>query len=274
MRLKMPLIATIATSLMVPTFSTLVGTSVSAEVSAAAASKLYADIQIDTSCDGAACASSTIAESNTSRKLAVLADGTIAATFRTTTGVYVATSSNRGSSFTTPVKVTSESEEAEIAASSAGILYVVWGTAPATPGPDAQSTFKIAKSTDKGLTWSSAVEIGAGAGGSMHIAVDGDYIYGVNQRGSTFYRSTDGGATWTSSTLGDARVFADVHVDPLTGNVYVFTDNPTVRYFSSTDRGATFSAETTTSVDVYYEVNPTFRLYGTVGGNNLSHRYR
>jgi outer membrane protein OmpA-like peptidoglycan-associated protein len=259
MRIKPFLTAVLAGTLLSPPASALVPFSISAQsVTAASASKLHADIQVNTSCDGATCSGSTIAQSNTTRKLAVLADGTIATTFRAATGIYVATSSNRGSSFSTPVKVTSESQEAEIAASSAGILFVVWSVPPATPGQDATATYKISKSTDKGITWSSAVEIGTaiagGMGGAMHVAIDGDYIYGVNQSGSTFFRSTDGGATWTSSTLGASRAFSDIHVDPFNGTIYVFTDNPVVRYFKSTDRGATFSAETTTAVSVFFSV--------------------
>lgn len=259
MRLQPILAAILAGTLISPPVSALVPSAVSAQpVVAASASKLHADIQVNTSCDGAPCSSSTIAEANTTRKLAVLADGTIAATFRAATGVYVATSSNRGSSFSTPVKVTSESQEAEIAASSAGILYLVWGVPPAIPSPTAAATFKISTSTDKGVTWSSPVEIGTatsrGQAAPMHLAVDGDYIYALNQSGSTFFRSTDGGATWTKSTLGTDRAYSDVHVDPFNGTVYAFTDDPVVRYFKSTDRGVTFSAETETSVRVTYSV--------------------
>jgi outer membrane protein OmpA-like peptidoglycan-associated protein len=254
MRFKSFLFALLAGTLLSPPASALLPSTISAQsVIAASASKLHTDIQVNTSCDGATCSGSTIAQSNTTRKLSVLADGTIVTTFRANTGIYVSTSSNRGSSFSTPVKVTSESQEAEIAASSAGVLYVVWGTSVA-----GTATYKISKSTDKGVTWSSAVEIGTatsrGMGAAMHIAVDSDYIYALNQSGDTFFRSTDGGATWTSSALGTSRAFSDVHVDPFSGTVYVFTDDPVVRYFKSTDRGATFSAETTTSVRVYFSV--------------------
>ena len=60
------------------------------------ATVLYADVQVDTSCNGAECSASSLAEANTTRKLAVGADGSIYATYWNSTGIYVAKSTNRG----------------------------------------------------------------------------------------------------------------------------------------------------------------------------------
>lgn len=260
----------LALALLAPPVSGLMSTSVSAQspsVSAAAATKLFADVQIDTDCDGAACSKSTLANSNTTRKLAVLADGTIAATFRADSGVYVATSKDRGKTFSKPVKVTSDSREAEIAASAAGVLYVLWNTSVVS-GNDTTYTWKISKSTDAGAKWSTPVDVGTvtdtGMGGPpgstttpsqpAHMAVDGDYVYVLNQRGSKLFRSADAGATWATTDVDTVRAFSDVQVDPLNGTVYIFTDDPKVRYFTSTDRGVTLSAVKETSVSVYFSV--------------------
>lgn len=234
-----------------------------ATVSAAAVTKLFADVQIDLECDGSPCSTSTIANSNTTRKLAVLSNGTIAASFRADTGIYVATSSDRGKTFGKPVKVTSDSREAELAASAGGVLYVLWNTAEDGGNGTVKFTYKLSTSTDSGTTWSAATTVGTSSRNGVltpttsqpaHMAVDGDYIYVLNQSGTDFFRSSDAGATWTAATIGSRRAYSDVQVDTLSGTVYVFTDDPRVRYFVSTDRGATFTAEASTTVDVFFSV--------------------
>jgi hypothetical protein len=61
--------------------------------------------------------SSSLAEANTSRKLAVGANGAIYATYWNASGIYVAKSINRGQSFVTPVRVSTVSSQAEIGVS-------------------------------------------------------------------------------------------------------------------------------------------------------------
>ena len=92
-----------------------------------ASTVLHADVQVDTSCAGAPCTGSSLAEANTTRKLAVGADGSIYATYWNSTGVYVAKSTNRGQSFSTPVRVTLVASQAEIGVSGDGTLYVIYG---------------------------------------------------------------------------------------------------------------------------------------------------
>ncbi|NBU64515.1 MAG: exo-alpha-sialidase, partial [Chloroflexia bacterium] len=209
-----------------------------------ASTVLYADVQVDTSCAGSACVASSLAEANTTRKLAVGADGSIYATYWNATGIYVAKSTNRGQSFATPVRVTTVASQAEIGVSGDGTLYIIYGNG---------TSFNITKSINGGTTWSSPVIVGSRtASQTIHMAVDGDYIYAVNQTGTTLYRSSNGGATWNTTAVSTAQVFADIRVDPLTHYVYIFTDNPRVYWYVSTNRGVTLGSQNDTGKSVYY----------------------
>ena len=202
----------------------------------------YADVQVDTNCAGEACANSSLAEANTTRKLAVGADGSIYATYWNESGIYVAKSTNRGQTFSSPVRVTLVPTQAEIAVSGDGTLYVIYGNA---------GYFYITESSNGGTTWSDPVTVGTGSG-SIHMAVDGDYVYAVNQSGTTLYHSSDGASTWSTTTVGTVQAFSDIRVDPLTHNVYVFTDNPSVYWYVSTDHGATLGSKNDTEKSVFF----------------------
>jgi hypothetical protein len=220
----------------------VVGTEISSESTINASS---ADVQIDADCAGSDCGSSTIANSNTTRKLAVSSNGTIYALFRNSNGIWVSKSTNRGLSFSSAVNVSAENREAEIGTSANGKVYVVWNS---------NNNYVISSSSNGGSTWSAPVSAGQSSGPQAHMAISGDYIYLVGQSGTTLYRSSDGGQTWGTTTVGGSQVFADVHVDPITKHVYVFTDNPTVFWYVSTDNGQTLSARKTTGKSVFFSV--------------------
>jgi len=190
----------------------------------------------------------SIAESNTTRKLAVGADGTIYALFRSpTNGIRVARSSNRGASFAPSVQVDPTDAEAEIAIASDGDLHVVWSVG--------FSDVYHAVSRDGGTTFSTPVPVVVGSfNQSMHMAVDGDRVYLIGRTGDTVYRSADDGATFETTSTGNFAVFSDIFVDPLTHDVFVVTDNPSVYYLVSTDFGVTFTPPIPTGQTVYYSV--------------------
>ena len=204
-----------------------------------------ADVQIDADCAGSDCGASTIANSNTTRKLAVSSNGTIYALFRNANGIWVSRSTNRGVSFSPAVNVSSENREAEIGTSANGKVYVVWNS---------NNNYVVSSSNNGGSTWSSPIVAGQASGPQAHMAISGDYIYLVGQSGTTLYHSSDGGQVWGITTVGSSQVFADVHVDPITKHVYVFTDNPSVFWYVSTDNGQTLSARKTTGKSVFFSV--------------------
>lgn len=175
--------------------------------------------------------SPSISNANTTRKLAVASDGTIYATYHSDNGIMVAKSADDGATFSTHVQVYSENYEAEVAVSTDGTVYVVWAE---------NGTIKLSKSTDKAATFSTPVEVGD-ADGTSHMDTDGNYIYIIQRHGRTLYRSTDSGSTFTAVSLStDRYVFSDVHVDAATHKVVVQEDNPSIKYYVSSDYGATF----------------------------------
>lgn len=187
----------------------------------------------------------SLATSNTSRKLAVAADGTIYALFRSpTNGVRVARSTDRGQSFGASVQVTTANAEAEIAIASDGDLHAAWIDG---------ANIRHAVSRNGAATFSTPVTVGAGSS-SVHIALDGDRVYAVPRNGSVIYRSDDDGATFASTSTGASYAYADIFVDPLTRDVFVVTDNPSVFFFVSSDFAQTFTGPTATGKSVFYSV--------------------
>jgi LPXTG-motif cell wall-anchored protein len=141
--------------------------------------------------------------------------------------------------------VSATNAQPEIGTSADGTAYVIWSES---------GSYVISKSADGADTWSNPITVGVASGPQAHMAVDGDYIYVVGQQGTTLYYSSDAGQTWSTTVVGSSQVFADVHVDPITHNVYVFTDNPSVFWYVSTDRGVTLSPQKTTGKSVFFSV--------------------
>jgi hypothetical protein len=184
-----------------------------------------------------------LADSNTSRKLAVGADGTIYALFRSqTNGIRIAKSVDRGQSFGPSVRVDDDGE-AEIAIANDGDLHVTWIKA-------GNAVHKV--SHDGGATFSSEVTVGPAT--SAHMAVDGDYVYVIPRNGASVYRSTDDGATFAPTSTGGSYAFADIFVDYLSHDVIAVVDNPSVYYFKSTDYGQSFTAAIATGKSVMFSV--------------------
>ena len=213
--------------------------------SAFAVSPVNADVQVDNDCAGSPCGTMTLASSNTTRKLAVSSNGNVYAVFYGNAGIWVSKSSNRGLSFSSSSQVSAENKQPEIGTSPDGSVYVAWNSS---------GSYVISKSTDGASTWSSPITVGTASGGQAHMAIDGDYIYLIGQSGTTLYVSSNAGATWSTTAVGTSQAFADVHVDKITHAVYVFTDNPSVYWYVSTDRGATLSAKEVTGKSVFYSV--------------------
>ncbi|GFZ33982.1 hypothetical protein CSC2_45080 [Clostridium zeae] len=187
----------------------------------------------------------TLQNGNTSRKLAVASDGTIYAVYRSNEGIRVAKSTDNGASFKPSVSVYAQNYEAEVAVSSSGIVYVTWME---------NGMIKLSRSTDHASTFSEAVDVGSSMGMSVHMTTDGNYLYFIDRSGRDFYKSEDGGSTFSHYDFNEQYVFSDVHVDPFTHNVIVQKDNPSITYYISTDHGQTFGAPHMPGNQVYYSV--------------------
>lgn len=193
------------------------------------AAVLYQGIPVSDPADGA----DSINFGNTSRNLAVGADGTIFAVYHGATGIWVARSSDRGASFEPGVQVNAADLEAEIAVSSTGIVYVAW-----VSGARAMVT----RSLDDGSTFSTPVDAGA-ASASVHMAVDGSRVYLIDRRGTRILVSSDNGQSFTTVTTGLTQAYADIHVDRTTGQVIAVLDNPAIKYLVSSDFGVSFGPQ-------------------------------
>ncbi|HEX9061263.1 MAG TPA: sialidase family protein, partial [Clostridia bacterium] len=186
----------------------------------------------------------SISNANTSRCLAVAPDGTIYALYHGTNGIRVTKSTNRGASFSSSVLVINSNFESEIAVSSNGKVFVAW--------VDSGNAY-VSVSSDGAKTFGSPVKVGT-ATNSVHMATDGNYLYLIDRPGSSFYSSSDGGQTFTKVTFSETKVFSDVHVNSLTGDVILQKDDPAIFYYISNDHGKTFSAQQKSNEKIYYSV--------------------
>ncbi len=171
---------------------------------------------------------------NTSRNIAVGTDGSIHVVDKNTVSEAVMyKKSTDGITFSEPVQVSTEGgNECEVAVSSNGKVYVSYTTG---------SGGYIAYSTD-GSSFTSK-QVTENNINSIHIAVDGDYVYGIEQNGQEFYYSADGGQNYETHTGWNFYMFSDVLIDKSNNNVVVIKDEPSVVVRYSTDHGATFTEE-------------------------------
>ena len=128
------------------------------------------------------------------------------------------------------------------------------GSSPPDPGKKeakqevlVKDTSVIYKSTDEGVTWSPLESTGLPSadrgrlGISVAAGTQGRRLYAVMNQG--FFRSDDGGATWTQSTK-DPRVVGNAYFS----RIFSDTRNPDILYvaqtslYRSTDGGRTFEA--------------------------------
>jgi len=241
----------------------VLGISFTPAIAFADPSPLSSPTQVDINCGTlevpAPCTNSSIAYSNTTRRLAVTSDGTIFVSFATEEGIRLARSVDRGRNFGTSTLISLDKPigGVEIAVSSNDILYAAWvSNAGADQGQWAYQA-NFSRSLDRGATWSQPVSSSLGNNwfSSIHMAVDGDHIYAIGRDGTTFWTSSDQGQTFdTVPTTFGYWVFSDVVVDKITHDVYVFVDNPTVSWWRSTDYGNTFSSQVETGQNIWYSV--------------------
>ena len=172
-------------------------------------------------------------------------------TFSTTRGIFK--SEDGGASWNQTLKLDESAGVFDLAADpdDPGVLYAsLFVPAPAVSGAKEgapKDTSVLYKSTDEGSTWSPLASSGLPEKdrGRLGICVapgtHGRRLYVILDQG--FYRSDDGGATWTQSTK-DPRILGSAYFS----RVFVDTKNPDILYvaqtslYRSTDGGHTFEA--------------------------------
>ncbi len=190
--------------------------------------------------------------SSTSRNIAIDSDGVIYVAYHGQNGINVIRSIDGGEIFSNPIQITSDDYEVSINVSNDNTVYVAWVD-------NANSTINMSKSLDKGVTFENPKVVGSTPTGgffgndTLHIASDEEHIYIVTKGGTTLYVSHDHGSTFSEVNISqDGKAFADVRVDRTTHKVYVQTDDPTLRYYVSTDYGDTISSERVPGGAIFY----------------------
>lgn len=209
-------------------------------VASANASIRYSDVPVsDAGTDN------DISGSNTGRKITVAPNGDIYAVYYgNSQGIRFVRSTNGGTSFLPSVAIDNSASDVEVTYDSEGIIYVVWIKS---------GVIMLARSLNGGVSFQSPIEVAESETSSVHISVASPYVYIINREGTTLYVNNNKGIGGFTQTIVDSiRVFADVHADPLTGYVYVQTDDPNVLYFISTNHGQTFSPSIRPGADIYY----------------------
>jgi hypothetical protein len=244
-------------SVLLTTALVVMGVTFTPSIAQADPSTLSAPIQVDQNCGTletpSPCTASSISGSNTTRKTAVTSDGTIFVLFSGPEGIRVSRSVDRGQNFgvASLVSIDETVGGAEIAVSSNDILYSTWVSFDGT-----NYVARFTRSLDRGATWSEPISSPIFTfAQSIHMAVDGDFVYAISNDGQTFWRSADQGQSFeVVPTNFNYWVYSDVVVDKITHDVYVFVDKPDVSWFRSTDYGLTFSSETITGQSIFYSV--------------------
>jgi len=176
----------------------------------------------------------SIRRGNTSRNVAAGPEGNIYAVYyHHTNGIRVARSTNGGQSFHPSVQVKDSYNEAEIAVSQNGNVYVAWVEI---------NTAYVSRSLDGGTSFQTPVNAGSASTG-VHMATKDNHVFLVDQPGNNVLSSNDNGQNFSQLNLAANQVYADIHVDRQTGEVIVFADNPAVKYYISNDNGASFGAQ-------------------------------
>jgi photosystem II stability/assembly factor-like uncharacterized protein len=172
-------------------------------------------------------------------------------TYSTPRGVFKSTDGGRNWTQTLTNDATAGVFDLAADPDDAKVLYAslyVPASGPATSGGKGKKADSlIYKSTDEGSTWSPLAEKGLpeDSRGRLGIVVAGgtrgQRLYAVMNQG--FYRSDDGGATWTQSTK-DPRIEGNEYFS----RIFVDTKNPDILYMAQTslyrslDGGHTFEA--------------------------------
>ena len=172
-----------------------------------------------------------IGSANTSRNLAVDAQGNIGVVYIGSSGMRFAKSINRGESFLPSVQIsTATTGSCEVEVADNGNVYVIYSDG---------SRISLFVSLDGGASFSGANVLGPGS--IPHIASYGSNVYVVPKSGTPVYRNATNGVGVFSSVTLPAKVYADIRVDKANGDVYLIQDDPILYMFRSTNSGASFS---------------------------------
>ncbi|MBN9390910.1 MAG: DUF11 domain-containing protein [Chloroflexi bacterium] len=208
-------------------------------------------------------AANSLAYSDSTRKVAVSAEGDIYLAYHGENGLRVSHSTNRGLNFLPSVQVTPFDREAEIAVTNNGYIYLVYS--------GSEGYYILSRSFDKGAHFYPISVVGKTYCGTAHLATDGANIYVLDRCGTEMYRNDAYGVGGFESTglSSNGIVFSEVQADLATHQVYVEGGGGTtsLRLTSSQDRGRTFGPVSNLGKGGF--ANPTSALSNGPNGNFL-----
>ena len=175
-------------------------------------------------------ANNNIGSANTSRNIAVDAQGNIGVVYIGSAGMRFAKSVNRGQSFQPSVQIsTATTGSCEVEVADNGNVYVIYSD---------NLQISLFVSLDGGATFSGPNVLGPGS--APHIASYGSNVYVVPRIGTPVYRNADNGVGAFSSVTFEERIYSDIRVDKANGDVYLIQDDPRLYLFRSSNSGVSF----------------------------------
>lgn len=187
--------------------------------------------------------SCTTANSNTGRKAGVDQLGRFYVVMNCGGEAYVATSVDRGTTWSAPVSTgitgITAPREVAIEGGASGIAYVAAGIG--------SGDLVFTRTTDGGATWQAVSTLATGIDPS-EVSLDSFeesvFISVPIAGGLRILRNANGGqGSFESTDLAQANVFHDVILDKVSGNVVSVSDTPAFHVRISSDQGVTFGAE-------------------------------
>ncbi|OGU55823.1 MAG: hypothetical protein A2X64_11315 [Ignavibacteria bacterium GWF2_33_9] len=174
-----------------------------------------------------------IGQANTSRNVAVAPNGDIYVVFSGSAGIRIAKSTNNGISFAPSIQLFPYAYEAEVEAAANGNIYVAWL---------AGSTTLFCASYNNGATYSPPTGIGPNSSGNgVHLSSYGTNVYVLERNGYRLLVNHNNGLTpFSIKVIDPVRMYSDVRANPTNGHVYVITDDPYLRLYTSYNNGISF----------------------------------
>lgn len=165
--------------------------------------------------------------------------------------VYAVHSDDSGTSWSAPADTGLSTMDAAVAGGPPSVAYIAGG--------DLGGNVQLVRTGDGGRSWSAPVTLtggGPGMGSGISIATRGADVWVASFSGSgvrVWRNSAAGVGMFSGSDVAFPAVFFDVLADPLSGDVWLVADDPTLHLRRSTDGGMSFMPEGTPPMgEVFY----------------------
>ncbi|QDU28037.1 RTX-I toxin determinant A from serotypes 1/9 [Anatilimnocola aggregata] len=186
----------------------------------------------------------SIFEAQTTANVAASPNSNIYVSYGGSSGVRVATSSDRGEHFAKSVRLsTANASSVAVAVSGDEDVFVSWNVG---------SNLYLARSANDGLSFSAPKLVTNSFYNGLTMTVEGNNVYLGDSSGYRIYTNTTDGVGAFVVTTRSPEAFGHLLADPSNGDVYQVTDNPTLIAGVSTNHAATFIDIPLSGGSIYY----------------------